>query len=435
MMNQSMPGFKGEVFFLSFVLIMCCSHATYADDATVLPKGVARFLQDWRFVGNFNERFDEDGNLEKLGDPFSLALDSNLFSALAPLNAFVPGNASLGNSEVSIDRDVTEVTFQLAYGVTNKLSLGVNIPYLWVTQNVRANVNSSTANVGKNSAFACGSALCPLVVPGTVPLSTADVQNVLGGGLDVDGNGSVDVPGQGLEEVEDWSGQGFGDIEFGARYQYYKSQIFRGAFTGAVRVPTGREDDPDNLIDVGWGRGTYAFLFQLQQDLVFQQTSTLSSSLGFPLPGDFYVNTTFKYDLNLPDSQNLRICDPSVCTTTSDVNRRVGDIFTAEINPRVGLLTPGLNVSVLYRYLHRFKDHYSGCDAGLNCGVLNEEFSRRGSREHFVIVGLQYSTIPLFIEKKFPFPASIQVSYRDRFAGKNALSSQWVGLNLQVFIS
>ena len=61
--------------------------------------------------------------------------------------------------------------------------------------------------------------------------------------------------------------------------------------------------------------------------------------------------------------------------------------------------------------------------------------------EQVFIVRGTYSTLPLYLEKKFPIPLNLTVSYRDRFAGsgpRNAaspsqyLTTRYIGLSLNV---
>jgi hypothetical protein len=427
--------FRWAALIFLGVLQLSLSSTIYADDAVVLPKGFSRLFLDTQFYLPFDKKYNQDGNPEPLGADLSTSLNSRVFTALAPLNPFVGGNASLGNSQVDMKRDAQFMLFQPAYGVTDKFTVGINIPYYHIRNIVNARVDSSAssgANVGKNAAKLCGAAICPLSIPGTQRMTTNDVQNLIGGGLDVNGDGVIDVAGLGFKRVETWDYDGVGDVEIGGRYQYFSAEYFRAAFTGGVRLPTGRKDDPDNLVDVGIGAGTYALLFQFNQDFMFQPDG-LAKRLGFPGPGTFLLNWTVRYDLNLPDKENLRVCSvnaPACTARDNGVRRDLGDNLEVEISPKVGILTDGLILSGLYRYGHHFKDHYTG-NQRLDYGALSIESERS---EHIYVISLSYTTIPLVMAKKFPFPMSAAISYRDRFAGdNNAVKSQYIGFTVQTF--
>jgi hypothetical protein len=409
---------------LVIIVIQGIWSTAYADDAAVLPKGLWRFLANSELAFDWTERYNPNGDRESLANDFNANLNATVFPALAALGP----TASLGRSEVDFKRGASLTTFQPAYGLTDRLSIGINIPYWTVENRVAANLNTTTATVGKRAA---SDSLAPLTVPGTVPLTTADIQSILGGGLDVNGDGDINVAGLGFSPLKTWSYQGVGDIEVGGRYQYYRGQNFRGAFTGGVRFPTGYVDNPDNLADVGLGTGAYALLFQFNQDVMFQKEG-LGKRLGFPEPGDFFINTTARYDLNLPDKQLLRICDPNapLCSNKEEVHRDLGDKFEVEIQPKVGLFFPGLIFSALYKYGHNFKDHITG-SRGFNYGAVAKETD---STEHFYVLGLTYSTIPAIRGggSKLP-PLSFSILYRNRFAGTNSPANDTITFNFQYF--
>ena len=72
----------------------------------------------------------------------------------------------------------------------------------------------------------------------------------------------------GFRRVDDWSDAGFGDIIGGLKYQYYQSTHWRLAVSGTVRFPTGRWDDPNNLVDSPTGFEAWGLGLQAHQDFV-----------------------------------------------------------------------------------------------------------------------------------------------------------------------
>jgi len=399
------------------LLSQVVSGLSYADDATVLPKGNWRFLLDSKFYLPITQRYNADGHPEDVATDFNKELNSDVFPDLSLLESafgMPPGSASFGRSVVSFRWSIQELTFQPSYGLTDRLSVGVNIPYWWEKNQVGASLDTTTATIGINPGVPGG--LAPLVVPGTRPPTTDDIQNLL--------------VAQGFKKVQTWSGNGVGDIEAGGRYQYFNSDAWRLAFMGGVRFPTGQVDDPDNLVDRGLGSGTYALLFRFNQDFIWGPSGP-ANKVGVPDAGSFTLNTTFRYDLNLPDKQVLRVCSvhTPVCPDKENVNRNLGDVVQGEISASIGLLQ-GLYFSPLYMIGHGFKDHYSG-NKGFDYKALAEETD---FTEQIYIISLSYSTIPLVLEKKFPIPFTATVSYRDRFAGNNNIyKSQYIGLTLAAF--
>lgn len=401
---------------LPVVLLISFCVTTHADDAAVLPENTWRLDLQSIFYNPITKRFNSHGNTEDIAKDFNVELDSGVLPDLSLVEAgfgLTAGSASLGKSAVSFKWDIKQVTFQPAYGLTDKLSIGMNIPYSWQKNSVNASLDASSATIGINPGVPGG--LAPLGYPGTSAPTAEDIQNLLAS--------------KGFKRVQTWSGEGVGDVEVGARYQYYKSDAWRLAFTGGLRFPTGRVDDPDNLVDRGFGTGAYAVLFRFHQDYVVQKPG-VTSGLGIPDPGSFFVNTTLRYDHYLPDKQRLRVCSihNPICSDNDNVDRKLGDVVEGEISASIGILK-GLYLTPLYKYGRGFKDHYSG-NKGFAYGDLATETDYT---EQIFKISLSYSTLPLYIAKQFPFPANFSLSYRDRFAGTNNLySSQFVGLEMYV---
>ena len=139
------------------------------DDALVLPRGVFRFrtLAQWT---KFNERYGKDtpgrpdGSLEPLGVDFTLdTIGVKQFPNLASLQGgiqLLTGNpnwyATLGNTRVDLHDRVTAYPFVFELGVTNKFSVGIQIPYVTTNSMTFFNVNTTgiQGNLGFNPALA-----------------------------------------------------------------------------------------------------------------------------------------------------------------------------------------------------------------------------------------------------------------------------------------
>ena len=409
-----------------------------ADDAIVLPRGVSRVSLASNFYLPFDKRYNPDGKVEDIAVDFNTSLNSRIFPALAPLNPLVGGMASLGDTTVSFEYDLTILYFEIGYGITDRLTAGVRLPYWWLTNTVRGRLNSgpeSSANVGLNPFF--GRPGQPPLIPlarGGVPFTTEDVQQFIGPGL-------PGIPGFGFKRFDTFSEHGLGDVEAGLRYQYLRTDAWLLAVTGGARFPTGRVDDPDNLTDSGFGSGAYALLFRLNHDYAVSslwkgtQDATAEETLGGRAPGiapgTVVLNGTIRYDLVLPDKQVKRVPDyvnNALTVNRENVSRDLGDIIELEASAKYNFLT-GLTFSSLYKYGFKLRDQVSG-HKGFTYSSLEDETDYT---EQIFIVGLAYSTFPLYLQKKFPLPLTTSLSYRNRFAGSNNVSkSEYIGLGLEV---
>jgi len=245
------------------------------------------------------------------------------------------GSATFGRSVVDFERHMQIYTLQAAYGLTDRFSIGVRVPYWTQDNRVKAALDNRTATVGFNPAVPGG--VAPLRVPGTRPPTTEDIQQF--------------VERLGFRRVQSWSDASFSDLFAGLKYQYSRSEHWRLAATGTVRFPTGRWDDPNNLVDYPTGYATWGLGLRLHQDVVWQQPGR-AQRRGVLTTGDFVLNTTLGYEAMLPDEKPYRVCaihQPICPAFDPHVHRDVGDIVEAEIASTVGLL-PGLTLTPMYTY-------------------------------------------------------------------------------------
>src|SRR6266446_4127538 len=166
---------------------------------------------DARFSLPITKRFTPSGGAEALATDFNRELNSTVFSDLRLVEAafhLPAGSATFGRSVVDFERHIQIYTVQAAYGLTDRLSIGVRIPYWTQDIRVQAALDTRTATVGFNPAVPGG--VAPLGVPGTRLPTTEDIQQILAR--------------QGFRRVQSWSDSSFGDSFGGLKYQYYRSE-------------------------------------------------------------------------------------------------------------------------------------------------------------------------------------------------------------------
>ena len=424
-MTNNSRGGAAVVCLLVWIVCLGITNVSYADNAEVLPKGVRNLSVEGLFYFPIEKQFDDDGNVEEVATDYNGVLDSNIFADLGLVEAgfgMPPGSANVGTSDVSFKYNFTILKLTFMYGITDRFTAGIKIPYWWAKNTVDRRLDASQATVGKNPFYGLpadpfgGSPFVPIAFGG-VKLTTDDVLDLLGKGLDVNNDGTIDIPGYKYKKFATWSNNGIGDIEIGGRYQYLKTDNWRLAFTGGVRFPTGEIDDPDNLVDYGIGNGAYALLFHLNNDYTGIKNTVL--------------NATLRYHLVLPAKETLRIpddVDRPITANKENVDRDIGDVFELEVSGKY-VFAKGFSAELLYLFGYGFKDRING-NRGYSYESLEDESNYS---EHVFIGGLSYSTLPLFQEKKFPLPMTFSLSYRNRFAGENALKSQYISAGLQIY--
>jgi len=284
MTRKMASGWMGLIVMI-FTPLVC-----YGDSAEVLPKGIFSTDAAYYHYLDINKRYNPHGKAEDLAVDLNTQLNSKVFPSLAAMDPFTGGNSTFGRSNVDFTLIAKKVEFSIFYGLTDKITIGFLIPYDFFRNEVNASLDNTTATVGKNSTLR---RLLPLSVPGTVRLTTNDVHALLGKGLDINGDGRIDVPGFGYKPVKTWTESGAEDIELLGRYQFYNKGDWRLAFTGGVRTPTGQVDDPDNLTDISFGDGQTDILLRFNADY-----------LGIK---KLLLNGTIRYDIQLPDNEKKRV--------------------------------------------------------------------------------------------------------------------------------
>jgi hypothetical protein len=387
---------------------------SYADTAEVLPKGVTGVRLEYQHYFPIDEQYNDDGDTEDVATDYNANLNSGVFPALSLIEqafGMLPGSASVGNSVVSMEYQFDILDFYIQHGITDRLSIGAKIPYWIVKNDVSAGVNTANATVGINPNY--GQPGDPFGVP-IIPVSFGGIKN---DALATEFVQNILVEDYGYDRIESWSGSGFSDIELGARYQYLNTEQWRLAFTGSVLLPTGEEDDPDNLMDYPLGGGAYGLIFYLNNDYTGLE--------------NFVFNATLEYDLIFSDNVVMRVPDDvnqPITANKEEVDRNTGDLIQLNLSGTYQFLK-GSSVLLEYEYYHKSKDSISG-----NQGFAYDQLEAESDQtSHVFKVGLSYSTIPLYQEKKFSLPLNVSLLYRNRFAGENAFKSQYIQLGIAVF--
>ena len=409
MRRKKLVSILGLASCFLLLLIQTLPTMVYAlDSAAVLPQGMTALFGENRFFFPVTNQFNQEGNKQPLGTPFNNVPLGSLFGA--------PPGVNFGTSVVGIQQTRVEMEYTLAYGLTDRITIGAIIPYV-----PYASTNFTFANntAGANFGFVGNSLTpCPLGFPGCQPATLNNINAALATA--------------GFKPLQNHVQEsGFGNVIVGGRYQYYSGNHYRGAFTGGVILPTGQERDPDDLLSQGIGNDAWGLRFQLQNDLMFQRPG-LGKQLGFPDGGDFYFNYSLTYDMALPDKQQLRVCPVTnpICPTKATLNRDIGDTFRLDFGPAVGLAR-GVILSGYYRYIYKLKDDFSGAPPGTDVSVL-EKYSAQQAHEWRV--DLTFTSIPWVSLGKFWLPFVLDISYRQRFAGDNFVNaSQFIGFNFAVY--
>ena len=231
------------------------------------------------------------------------------------------------------------------------------------------------------------------------------------------------VSGEPLQTVETTR---LGDIEFGVKYLFLdsfngdhnarytaKGFNYRSAVTGFVRLGTGKQDRPENFVDIGSGNGQTDLELRSSTDVIW----------GTRLWNSF----TVRLGMQLADKEEVRIIDQpnkrlAAEWRQQEVDRDLGDYFEIENSPRFAI-NDWFQVAGFYLYRHKYKDEYEGrfaipdsvtgfTDPGssvpghfvIDASTLNLETEQT---EHRLGGGLSFSTLAAFNKQQFKVPFEI----------------------------
>ena len=407
--NRLLKNFN--TIFCCFVLIVFSliirSDFCEADDAMVLPKNRWMTNLGIELYPAWGKKYNDDGKAEDIAFDYSRELTKEVIPLLAQLEAYVT-DPSLGRSIVDFERSAVITNIIVSYGITDKLSFGIKIPYWRFKTKVSTDLDKSSANVAKNPSLQDPNSPyygVPLVPTSALPaaivdqykLGKEDILNLLSDGIT-----ELGIPGYGYDKLETWSSSGIGDIKMNIKYQYLQNDKWRLAVGGGICLPTGKDDDPDNLVDYAFGGGSYDLSIAAQNDYI-----------GFK---NFVLNGSLRYTNQLPDETTLRIpdsVDQPLTTNKEKVDRDQGDILETEFSATYSL-PKGFGIRMTYGAFFKNEDKVEGSNGRISS--LEEETDQTG---HTMLIGCSYNNLSLFQKKLARVPFQVSLNYWNRFNGKN----------------
>ncbi len=401
-------------------LIFTGKDEVFADDAMVLPKGRFRV----RLVTTYSAidtKYDASGDNFSLGSPFSRSIDGKFLSSIAKqsqlaesVKQFSQTNAlaaqalmaeEIARLDTKIESQVIANTFALEYGLTERLCIGIILPV--VHGEVEVDVNSTP-----NSDFQSQTAKLPDGHPLKAlrtGFSTATTVNGLNTALKSQYNYS--------DGFKSWSGTGLGDLEVGIKYNYFDDPRLRMSVKTGARLPTGTEDDPNQIFDLAFGDGQYDLGIYNYIDYVAVPSVYFTSEIG--------------YTYQIADSKEVRVplsADLPIGSQTVSFDRKLGDYIEAGIQ---GNFSPikRLTLSTKYRFKKKFKDSYSGTE-GIDAALLEQNTDQTLHEGNYEV---EYTNLPDVKAGRERIPYAVSLFYRLPYGGENTSDTRTTGLQLKTY--
>lgn len=354
---------------------------------------------------------------ETLGTSVIKAISSDVASAWDELHKVSPqlaNDINLGKVDLEPVIKIKANVLGLAWGLTDKIMVAVGAPLM------NASVNVKGGYIDTNALKATASSLKAVSDPAVSAKASAFAQaleqlpTLRGEYLQ-----GVIVNEFGYKPVGNWRGEGLGDTTVFSQYRFSNHEIFKHAVKGGVELPTGRKDDPDNLVDVPFGSGyTGSFLETLNDFYVWDDKLMLTANAKYQI--NWRTNREFRlapsYDFPLSSNKEIILYNP-------------GDYWQVqgEVGSKVAY---GVGAYAQYTIKAKGKDGIRGVRSDYDYGILEH---RTNSRTETLKGGVSYSTVPLFMRGKFPVPFKVGLSRSRVVSGVNTERVNLTSLDFEMY--
>jgi hypothetical protein len=383
---------------LAGLFLLGATSSLYAQAWKVLPKGV-------RIIGTRNvttskitKNFNQSGIESSLGASFRV--DASTFNAMtgnliAPnLDPAAYNSLVVGEYKVDADAQFNVQGTGFGYGITDKVMFYGELAYY--NANVRARMSRTSGNTYEDVARLLeqnGGAQNTIVAENLRQMIDANegtIQSVITNYYD-------------YKPIGDWYGKGFGDMETGIMAKVIDKGVTGLMLYPGVVLPTGREDDPDILQDVGFGDGQFD---------IFAEAAT-----GYVVDDKLSFGTMFRYTYQAPTTKTLRVPtqrDFKLSDQSGEFDVKYGDRIRWTLNSTY-TVNDWISFTPIYRFMYEMQAEYDS-----KYGVANDYLAYNTDKlEHQVQLTTTLSSITPFLKKEFLLPAQVNVNLVKTLAGRN----------------
>ncbi len=371
------------------------------ENAKTLPKGVRNI--DLRSVNtDIEEKSNGQGKRQSLATPLmqdltfgkiaqgESELKANQLRAFLTTNGFSEDDV-VGSFTADLNGHLSVFAPITSYGVTDNFTIAIAVPYYKAETSVEVGFQpNATAQAFLDSLAS---------TENNQTAAAREAGNKLNKAVERLNQKLVD---NGYASLDDWEGQGLGDITIAGKNRIFRARRLEIAATSGVVLPTGRTDDPEILNDLAFGDG--------QAD-VFEQF-TFDQPLNF----DFRLTEFGRYTVQMPGNKNVREVeeDEKIEVDEATTHFKLGDKIDAGTSlvwePKFGLVT-GVGYTFFKKYGDTYKDLNSETKSLLEAGTDQQAQN--------IETMLGYSTIPAYQRGDFAAPIELKLTYIKQFRSKN----------------
>lgn len=413
---------------LLFLLALAgiASSTSHALTETV-PKNVKAFVYSFMH-GNIPGSFGETGVERSLN--VNATLGSSILKNLSPevsaayqelsnIDPTLASSLDLGKIDLDPRISANIHAVGLAYGIRDDLMIAAGVPMYdarVVVNGGYLQTSSLNSTVGSLKGYSQDASLSQKTRDSALILSQilAQLPTMRGEYL----QGAL-VNDYGYKPVGNWNGSGTGDLDAYSQYRFLETDFYLQAFKLGQLFPTGRVDDPDNLVDVPFGTGYYSTYAESLHGLIIVTDWDLK--LGF----------SARYQKNWDGQRSYRLSpseDFPLSRTKENVKLKPGD--EQSYLGQIGSKILGFDWNFSYQIKNKARDRASGKSSDYDYGILT-----RNSRtmSHTMSGELGYSTVALFKKNKFPIPLMASAGMSRVYKGINTEKLKIYAFTLKVF--
>lgn len=313
-------------------------------------------------------------------------------------------NLTAGAYDFDVKANVKVTGIGLGYGLSSNLTLYSVIPFYRASINVKtkrtaANNYKEMNEIQNENAKATGLVLDLESLP---DLDEGIMQSAI-------------VNYYGYNPLGEWQASGLGDIELGFKYRFTSWNRGGALISSGLILPTGREDDPDTIQDIGFGQGFLG--------------TFIESGLGHELKR-VTLNFRTRLDYLFKETKEKRAQRSSGDLKREKESYKIKPGIKLTVNPYLEYsLNSWLSLSSGLSYVAKFQDDYQSQNS-FNDHILESN----SSYSHTVFdLGLELSSVKAYMAKTFIAPLSLTGRFEKVLSGKNTPNITLYSLEARIF--
>lgn len=416
-----------KLLFAFFFLAPALSPAK--ETARVLPEGIHRFRVVGIVTDTVGQTYNDSGDVESLSRSLNRSVTVNdlaasasgteaqqLTALISALNGIDPGlGDQLSRSDLYSDfgTDVKIYLPAFEYGVTDRFSVGIRMPV--VNRNVKNRFNVDSLNNSSAITSQLGN-INPAITDGLVKFGNKEFnQSFFEKALFTD---------KGYEAPHDFTDSHVGDVEFGGKWNFYKTDMLVSTVLLGGRIPTGSSPSLANKFDNGTGKGAWGSAVQFLQEVEPVRNLIFEASAK----GTYNFSDTRERAVPRDANDTLPSLLPKDGQVQS-VKRTLGMMWESELAATYRILDGVWGVWSAYQYTGKGSDKFSGPGNLYYAGLSKNTASDLHAGE----VGVEFSTIPAFRRGAFKVPLEVSLLYNTPIKGRNTPVTSYTRMDVMLY--